>query len=457
MNIWFHHIGAIALIAGVLGLSHVQADAGEAAKLGEELTPVGAEPDANNEGSIPAFSGKWLGVPPHVDFDGSYSPDPYPDEEPLFTITAENMDQYAERLGPGQKALFEQHPETFRMHVYPTHRDFRNTDRRRENIRLNARNARLENKGLTLKGAYGGVAFPVPETGLEVVYNIMTSSPAWFIESSRINRFVHPDGGISRSRNDLRVYNPYARGDDREGWEYDDAYSYSISESKLPPRNAGTITFTVNTFDFRGGSQGRQGWQYDPGTRRLRKNPDVGFDYPSDTGPRVVDEQNGYNGSPERYNWELIGKREMYVPFHTYELDSRELEYSDLVTQNGHADPEHIRYELRRVWVVEGTVKPDFRHIYAKRRFYVEEDSWFLTMADMWDNRDNLWRVSLHGIYYDYAAKGYYNNVSMYHDLLSGSYSIEKMNNEQPNAARLNRREPRPGEFTPSGILRSAQ
>lgn len=455
MSIRFYEVGALVFIAALVWPFQALANEAEAAKLGTELTPVGANPNPGPEGIIPAFSGKWLGAPPQVNYDGSYCPNPYPDEAPLFTITGDNWTQYAKYLSPGQEALFQAHPATFEMHIYPTHRDFRRTDRRLENIRLNALHARIVNQGLTLKGAYGGVAFPVPETGLEVIYNILTSSPAWFIESPRMSAYVYPNGSISWSRSFLRVYNPYARGNDRAGWDYDDVYSYSISEEKLPPRNAGRITFTANTFDFRGVS--RQTWQYKPGLRRLRKTPDVGFDYPSDTGPRVVDEQKGFNGSPELYHWKLVGKHRMYVPFHTYELDSPKLAYRDLLTGNGHATPDHIRYELRRVWVVEGTLKPNRRHVYEKRRMYVEEDSWYVVMADNYDNRGKLWRVALYGTYYDYAANGYYANVSMYHDLRSGAYSIEGMTNEMPHAAQLNRREPRPGEFSPAGVLRTAQ
>lgn len=468
MNSRFYGIGAGVLVAALAGPLQAAANGDgiaypgselsnqeEAALLGNELTPVGANPNPGPKGIIPAYTPKWLGEPPKVEYEGRFCPNPYPDEQPLFTITGDNWQQYAKHLGAGQVAMFKQYTDSFEIQVYPTHRDFRRTDRRRKNIRLNALNSRVVNNGLTLKGAYGGVAFPVPDNGLQVVYNVLTASPAWFIENPRMSAYVRASGNISWSRSKLLVYNPYARGNNREEWAYDDVYAYSISIDKLPARLAGRITFTANTYDFRGVS--RQSWQYKPGLRRLRKTPDVGFDYPSDTGPRVVDEQKGFNGSPELYNWKLVGKRRMYVPFHTYELDSPKLEYSDLITKNGHANPDHIRYELRRVWVVVGTLKPNRRHLYQKRRLYVEEDSWFVVMTDMYDRRGELWRTALYGTYYDYAAKGYYINVAMYHDLTSGAYSIEGMSNEMPHAALLNRREPRPGEFTPAGILRMAQ
>lgn len=444
------------LVAGLLPCA-VQAAVSEqeAAKLGDTLTPTGAVASANADGSIPAWSGKWLGAPPDIEYDGSYNPDPYADEQPLFTITADNMAEYADQLGEGQKALFEAYPKTYRMHIYPTHRDFRNDEQWQQNVHKNALQSALKNDGLTLTGAYGGVAFPIPKTGLEVVYNILTASPAWFIEAPQVSFYKQPTGAVSRSRIQLRAYNPYAKGDDRAGWTDGDIFSYTISEDKAPARNAGRMTLSVNTFD--NAHESRLVWQYSPGTRRIRKTPSVGFDFPSDTGPRVVDEQNGFNGSPEMFDWKLIGKREMYVPFNSYELESRDLKYADFITTTGHPNPEYIRYELRRVWVVEGTLKPGLRHVYSKRRFYVEEDSWFKVMGDAYDNHGELWRVSLDGIIYAYDATGYFNNVSVFQDLRSGAYSIEKLNNELAHSTLLNRREPRPAEFTPAGVLRSAR
>ncbi len=451
-----HIRNSLILMLGLLPLSAFSGvSQDKAAQLGESLTPTGAEAAANADGTIPAWSGKWLGAPPNIEYDGSYNPNPYPDEEPLFTITAENMERYADHLGEGQKALFREYPDTFRMNVYPTHRDFRNDEQWQENVKKNAVQADLANDGLTLEGAYGGSAFPIPESGLEIVYNILTSSPAWFIEAPELSFYVQPTGAVSKSWFILRAYTPYAKGDERDEWRDGEVFAYSITEEKAPPRHAGRMSLTANTFDH--DETSRQAWLYDPGTRRIRKTPDIGFDFPMDTGPRVVDEQNGFNGSPERFDWKLIGKREIYVPFNNYELESRDIKYEDLIETQGHPNPDYIRYELRRVWVIEGTLKPTLRHIYSKRRFYVEEDSWFKVMGDMYDTRGELWRVSLDGVIYAYDATGYYNNVSIFHDLVSKAYSIEKVNNELSQSTQLNRREPRTGEFTPTGILRSAQ
>jgi len=435
----------------LVGAAHAAVTAEEAKALGTTLTPIGAEKAGNADGTIPEWSGKWLGVPPGVKYDGKRNADPYADEKPLFTITAQNLAQYAEQLSEGQKALFAKYPQSFKMHVYATHRDFRNEDRVYENVRLNATSAQLSHDGLTLKGAYGGPAFPIPKSGSEVLYNVMTVVAGWMFEAPNVSAYVQQNGSIAWARNELTVYNRYIRGDDRANWD-DGVYSTSISRQKAPPRDAGKITMTVNSFDFV--KFPRQAWQYDPGSRRLRKSPDVGFDYPMESGPRVVDEQNGFNGSPERYDWTLVGKRELYVPYHTNKLEDPATKYAQLTATRGHPNPEFIRYERHRVWVIEGTLKKGMRHVYGKRRMYIDEDSWQLLTADNYDTRGQLWRVTMNCPAYAYDGKLYYLNASIYHDLFAGSYSAENITSEEPTSAQFNRREPRPGEFTTDGVRR---
>jgi hypothetical protein len=453
MNPIFKRAGlAAASLLAFTSLPAVAAvSAEEAAELGKTLTPTGAEMAGNADGSIPAWTGKWLGAPPHVKYDGKRNDDPYPDDKPLYTITAQNLEQYEAHVGDGQKALFAKYPETFKIVVYPTRRDFRYSDQANENVRLNATSATLTNDGLTLKGAYGGPAFPIPKNGSEVLYNVMTTLSAWMYEAPNLGAFVQSNGSVAWSRTELTAYNVYQKGDDRANWK-DGIYSYSISRQKAPPREAGKISFTVNTLDF--ANAPRQAWQYDPGSRRLRKSPDVGFDYPMPTGPRVVDEQNGFNGSPERYDWTLIGRKEIYVPFHTNRLEDTRTSYKEIIATRGHPNPDLIRWELRRVWVIEGTLKPGTRHIYGKRRMYVEEDSWQMLLADNYDTRGQLWRVAENCAAYAYDGQFYYLNASFYQDLFSGAYSAENITSEEPTSAQFNRREPRSGEFTTDGVRR---
>jgi len=459
MNHLYRTLPCLGLILtlGLPGLLSAKVTEEQAKALGTTLTRGGAEAGANADGRIPAFAGKWLGVPPQFEdrYDGSYNLDPYADEKPLFEISGANYKPYADQLSEGQKGLFEKYPDTYRIVVYPTHRDFRLSDQAYENIRLNALNAELDNDGLTLKGAYGGTAFPMPKDGDELVFNLFTANAPWFSEAPQISAYVFSGGNIAWSELAFRLYAPFFKGDARAQWTFDDIYSYSITEQIRPPRDNGKISFTSNTFDFVGAP--RQAWQYDPGSRRLRKAPDVGFDYPMDTGPRVVDEQNGFNGSPERFTWKLVGKREMFVPANNYKYEQRGLPYAEITKTRGFPNPELLRHELRRVWVLEATLKDGMRHIYSKRRLYIDEDSWFKVLGETYDRRGELWRVSQDAMIYAYDSQTPFNNVSFYEDLQAGSYSAEKLNSELEHGAFNNRREPRPNEFTLDGIRRSGR
>ena len=81
-----------------------------------------------------------------------------------------------------------------------------------------------------------------------------------------------------------------------------------------------------------------------------------------------------FNGAPDRYDWKLIGKKELYIPYNAYRLDSPQLKYSDII-KPGHINRDLTRYELHRVWEVEATLKTGERHIYAKRHFFIDEDT----------------------------------------------------------------------------------
>ena len=76
----------------------------EAAKLGDSLTPVGAEKAGNAAGTIPAWTGGLPTDAAGVSEDGFVN-DPFPDEKPKFTITAQNFEQYKDNLSPGQIAI----------------------------------------------------------------------------------------------------------------------------------------------------------------------------------------------------------------------------------------------------------------------------------------------------------------------------------------------------------------
>src|SRR5690554_2415716 len=196
---------ASGLFAGTVQAAATDA---EIARLGKDLTCVGAEKAGNADGSIPEWSGKWLGVPDHVNFKGTghHPIDPYAGEQPLFEITAANLDQYKDKLSDGQLALFAKYPDTFKMPIYPSHRDFRFPDSVCEVTRKNAKHAKLVDDGEGIEATTGGIAFPFPKSGLELLWtSSFFSYRPWSEELVSDNMYVLADG--SRSHGQLKSAN----------------------------------------------------------------------------------------------------------------------------------------------------------------------------------------------------------------------------------------------------------
>ncbi len=399
----------------------------EAARLGADLTPTGAIQAGNAEGTIPPWDGGIKSPPGPSYAPGDHHPDPYPDDPVLFTITRENMDQYADKLTAGHKALLETY-DSFFMNVYPTHRSFAAPQRIYDAIKANATTAELVEGGDGVRNAIIGLPFPIPKSGVEAVWNHILR---W-----RADQVKRPFGQAPVTRGgDYTMVEFEEDAIFRYGWE-------GMTEAKLdnvivmfrqqilaPARLAGRILLVHETLDQ--AKEHRKAWIYNPGQRRVRRAPNVAFDNPKEGGDGLAtsDQLDMYNGSPQQYNWELLGRKEIYVPYNSYKLHSDKLKYTDIVKPL-HMNPEYPRYELHRVWVVDGVLKEGLRNIYKRRTFYIDEDSWQIVAVDQYDNRDQMWRVSEgHGINY-YEVPNYWTTVEVHYDLQSGRYLAIGLNNE---------------------------
>lgn len=446
--------GAI-LQASLLSAPATAATPEELKALGTTHTCTGALKAGNHDGTIPAWSGKWLGVPEHVDFKGTgnHPVDAYPNEKPLFVITAGNLAQYADKLSAGQKALFAKYPETFQMPVYPSHRDFRFPDNVCNVTRQNAQTAKLTDDGEGVEAITGGILFPFPKNGLELLWtsSIFTYRP-WTEELTSDNAYVLTDGSINWGRVKSRNLAPHLKPGTNGKTEGQS--SYYLNETLLPVRDRGEINTGMEFWNHE--AEPRQSWRYDPGTRRVRQSPEYGYDmsFPGTGGSITVDEVRIFNGSPQRYNWKIVGQKEMYIPYNTYRLHSDKISYDDLLPP-GHANPEHMRYELHRVWVLEGNLKGNYRHIYGKRHMYIDTDTLFMVMADNYDARGGLWRTSMVNYFYAYEAQTWQAGVGFYHDLQSGSYLAFNLVNERPKAYTLNKGTLTDREFGPQAARRA--
>jgi hypothetical protein len=425
-----------AALAAVAAAAAAKVPPEKASELdGPTYTCIGAE-RAGSPGGIPEFSGRFAGAWPGLDRKHGYVPGPFAGEKPLFSITAANMAQYAARLTEGQKALFQKYPKTFRMDIYPSHRDFRDSDATCERTKKNAVTSVIIDDGKGVTGTGGAIPFPFPQGGLEAIWNVANAGRTWTQDCICDIADVYSNGSIAWGKQRLQVLT--ANNHPENPSQYTDRFnSYFRAEYMLPLRDKGFVAVGYQPNNYT--SEGTMSWQYLPGLRRVRQAPEVGFDYPvPPAGLRTVDDDYAFNGSPERYTWKLVGKKEMYVPWHNFKVNDPALKYEKDILRDGTINPDHVRYELRRVWVIEGTLKPGMRHIYARRQIYADEDSWLAPWADNYDGRQQLWRVSMILFFYSQESKSYNRGASVYHDLQSGAYEATYLVNESPMWWRLN-------------------
>jgi len=431
-------IGLVSVISTLAVTANAAVSKQEAKRLGTELTPVGAERAGNADGSIPAWSGKLSGVPAGMSYMGSGDayPDPYAKDKVLYTVTKQNLPTYKDLLTPGLQAMLDKYPETFNIPVYPSRRDGRWSKLVERRTAWNAINTVLINGIDGMQNYTGGVPFPLPKTGPEVMWNGRIVHPHPTIVGSFDDMAVYLDGKRQLRRNDYVSEFPYSYPQNKIG---DTEAQIGINAALVhvttqkPARSKGMMTVVHEPVDQV--KHPRKAWVYVPGTRRVRRAPTVGYDTPDGPGGLVtVDDSLGFNGAMDRYDWKLIGKKEMLVPYHSYKFDSSSIDY-DMLLLPGHANPKYMRYEKHRVWVVEANLKAGKRHVYGKRRFYIDEDSWQIVLLESYDDRGGLWKVGILNTVYDYALKGYIARAQMFHDLQSGGYISMRMVNEtsQPN------------------------
>jgi hypothetical protein len=425
----------------------------DAARLGQDLTPLGGEKAANADGSIPAWTG-GIRSPAEAGFPnyhaGDHHPDPYASDKPLFTISAANMSQYAARLTEGHKALFKTYPD-YKMVVYPTHRSAAAPESVYEGTKRNATTAKLVPDGNGFTGALGGIPFPIPQSGLEVFWNHVTRYRGVAAARNIGQAPLTSGGGYTLVNFKDEFYFQYYEPGMTES-ALNNILLYFIQETTAPARYAGEVLLVQETLDQ--AKEARRAWIYNPGQRRVRRAPDVAFDNPgtNSDNQRTADQFDMYNGSPQRYNWKLVGKKEMYVPYNAYRLQSEKLKYSEILTKN-HINQDLARYELHRVWVVDATLKPGVSHIYSRRTLYVDEDSWQILAVDCYDTRGALYRVQEgHAINY-YELPTLWTTLELVMDLSNGRYLALGLQNEEPKSYDFSIKRT-PNDYQPSVLER---
>jgi hypothetical protein len=443
---------AIALtLAASSALAGVSAT--DAARLGKDLTPMGAETKGNG-GDIPAWTG---GIETPAGFQpGEKFIDPFASDKVKFTITAANFEQYKANLTEGQIAMFKRYPATYKMPVYPTHRSVNYPQKVYDRTLENATQTSLNDGGNGMSNYAEGAPFPIPATGLEVIWNHIVSYRGE--SGSRVVGQAAPQANGDYTMVKLREEFTF-KGNLTD---YDDASMkdnnilfYFKQEVVAPARLAGNVLLVHETLNQVQGP--RKAWIYNAGQRRVRRAPQVAYDGPgtASDGLRTSDNFGMFNGSPDRYNWKLVSKKEVYIPYNSYKLNGGDLKYDDII-KPGHINQDLTRYELHRVWHVEATLKEGQRHVYSKRTFYIDEDTWQAAAVDHYDGRGELWRVAEGHTIFFYDDKIQTYGIETLYDLQSARYLALGLSNEEENAYNFNldRKEK---EYTPAALRRAGR
>lgn len=423
----------------------------EAAQLGRTLTPLGGELAGNAAGTIPAWQGGLTTAPAGYEV-GQHHIDPFANDKRLFTITKDNLNQYKDNLSAGQIALFNSYPATYQIPVYPSRRTASAPQWVYDNARHNALNAKLENNGNSFSNAKGAIPFPVTGSAVEMLWNHIARYRGVYGVRNASEAVVQRNGSYSLVSAQQEIVFKFYENQGQTA-QADDVLFYYLSFVKSPARLAGGAVLVHEKLDQT--KSMRQAWAYNAGQRRVRRAPNLSYDAPiaASEGIRTADSTDMYNGSPDRYNWKVIGKKEIYIPYNNYKITHPSVSYQELL-QAGHINPEFTRNELHRVWVIEGTLRDGSRHVYAKRRFYLDEDSWHIVIADEYDSRGELWKVSMAYLKSYYEVPTTWTALDVFHDLQGRRYHVQNLDNEEDATIDFSLAVPDDSYFKPAALRR---
>lgn len=410
----------------------------EAKQLGATLTEFGAEKAGNKDNSIPAYTG---GLEKVAGYDPKTMPqylDPYKDEKPLYSVDAKSMAKYEAELTEGTKALMKQYP-SFRIDVYPSHRSFRYPSWVLQNTVKNATTAKLvgEVEGDALSGAadgglpHAGIPFPIPKTGYEVLWNQTARYAAAVSHNVGGGYLLDSAGNMTTlpSASEYFLHPWYDKNGKLRSQTFDALFGFSATLTS-PPSSAGIVF--LNYYTPNAAEGGQKVWFYTPGQRRVRLAPEFSYDVPiaSYGGVTVWDDIYGYLGRMDRFNFKIVGKKEMLIPYNAFG-PTNTLEVKDILGPK-HINPAAVRWEKHRVWVVDGVRKEGARHAYSRRTFYVDEDCWCIVSSEAYDNGGALWRVSHYYGFPTYDTGGFNTETWSTNDLIKGNYFILNTGHKEP-------------------------
>ncbi len=348
----------------------------------------------------------------------------------LFTIDASNLAEHADKLTDGQRALIEAY-EGYSMPVYTSRRSCAYPEEVYERAKANVGVASV-NDECDLTGGAGSPLFPLPKTGCELIQNAKIGVYNGIHGFDRMEVTIVPtrSGSFVPTRRRQALWLRINQPAYPDFASYEGIVTKSISHTVGPPKSAGEITL-VHAL-----AEGHlKAWTYNPGQRRVRRAPNFEYDNPTPgwQGLVTVDQVNGFVGAADRFDWKILGKREIYIPYNNHRFFDKGLAYTDII-QPRYTRRDLMRYELHRVWVLEANVREGKRHVNPRRVYYIDEDSWLIVASDHYDARGELWRVTEHVPQLIYELPSCIGTTSVYYDLVAGRYIVSPLDNEEEEA-----------------------
>lgn len=442
---------ALLLSAG-LALAPAQAKVppSQIERMQADLTPLGSERAGNADGSIPAWTGGLSSPPAGIGYEkGKHLPDPFAADKPLLRVTGKNTAQYDAFITRGQKALMERHEDYF-LDVYPTRRSCALPEFVYKAATRNAEIGELVAEGNGVAKAIMASPFPIPNNGLELVWNHTLRYRGYKLQRQFTAIPVNQSGDYYQITVHDDAILRWSDPQKRSAEELDNISILYLLQVKAPARSAGYVVLVQESLNM--AIESRKAWTYSPGTRRVRRAPTIAYDNPgtNSDGITTSDSYGGFNGAPDRFDWTVRGRSEKFIAYNNYRRVLTP--YADLVQKN-HINQSVMRYEKHRVWEVEGNLKDNFRHVYSRRVFYIDEDTQGIVATEIYDGRGDLWRVQElgGGVQYELPLCG--GSGDTVYDLMVGRYlMIGLINEEDPidfDAKHLD-----PKRYTPANIRR---
>ena len=398
----------------------------DVAALDHQLTPMGGLRTGNIEGTIPPWTGGITSPPKPYVTGGNYI-NPFAEDSIQFVITRDNYQSVANRLTTGHKALLLKH-DNYKMNIYPTRRSASYSENIYKAIKSNAISAKLLPRSSGVVNSKMTSPFPLAGSAEEMLWNHSLRYRGKRMQVRSASAAVTSLGKYVPTVTDRKYFVIYAQPA-LDAKKFENKFFYLKFRTVAPARDAGNISLVHESIDQI--VSPRKAWQYFAGQRRLRRSPNIAYDsYTSESNSlRTVDQFDMFNGAPDQYQWKIVGKKELYVPYNAYRLNDFSVGITDIL-QEKHINQELARYELHRVWIVEGRLRTGIRHIYSRRLIYLDEDSWQVLVTEEYDQQERLWRVQ------EGHAMNYYDQpfvstaLEVVYDLQESRYFVDGMDNE---------------------------